>query len=185
MDQDRAARQKRFRVAPSKREQATCRSAAAGPGVGVELMEQTRESPDAYLGATARKPGEFLSLGVRQPLARHNCTAVYAAGLPVDRCHRARRKLLRDALAAPKPRRRSSTAAPATCARSSFRLATGKWKVRSVTSESRSMMRLPSPSKLKSEVSGQSGHCSARLLEALRADIVAKVANCSAPIFLL
>src|SRR5262249_22351287 len=32
------------------------------------------------------------------------------------------------------------------------------------------MMRLPSLSKLKSEVSGQSGHCSARLLAALRAN---------------
>ena len=30
-------------------------------------------------------------------------------------------------------------------------------------------MRLPSRSKSKSEVSGQSGHCSARLLTALRA----------------
>jgi hypothetical protein len=36
-------------------------------------------------------------------------------------------------------------------------------------SESRSMMRLPSLSKSKSEVFGQSGHCSARLLAALRA----------------
>ena len=45
-----------------------------------------------------------------------------------------------------------------------------KWKVRSVTSGSRLMMRLPSLSKLKSEVSGQSGHCSARLLAALRAN---------------
>src|ERR1700730_14453144 len=32
-------------------------------------------------------------------------------------------------------------------------------------SESKSMMRLPSLSKSKSEVIGQSGHCSARLLE--------------------
>ena len=43
------------------------------------------------------------------------------------------------------------------------------WKVPSDISESRSMMRLPSPSKSKSEVFGQSGHCSARLLPALRA----------------
>jgi hypothetical protein len=43
------------------------------------------------------------------------------------------------------------------------------WKVRSDISESRSMMRSPSLSKSKSEVSGQSGHCSARLLAALRA----------------
>jgi hypothetical protein len=47
------------------------------------------------------------------------------------------------------------------------RLATKKWKVRSDISESRSMMRSPSLSKSKSEVSGQSGHCSARLLAAL------------------
>ena len=47
------------------------------------------------------------------------------------------------------------------------RLATRKWKVRSDISESRSMMRLPSLSKSKSEVFGQSGHCSARLLAAL------------------
>ena len=44
------------------------------------------------------------------------------------------------------------------------------WKVPSDISESRSMMRLPSPSKSKSEVFGQSGHCSARLLAALRAN---------------
>ena len=43
------------------------------------------------------------------------------------------------------------------------------WKVRSDISESRSMMRSPSLSKSKSEVSGQSGHCSARLLAAVRA----------------
>jgi hypothetical protein len=47
------------------------------------------------------------------------------------------------------------------------RLATRKWKVPSGISESRSMMRLPSQSKSKSEVFGQSGHCSARLLAAL------------------
>src|ERR1700716_648688 len=51
----------------------------------------------------------------------------------------------------------------------SFCLATRKWKVPSDISESRSMMRLPSLSKSKSEVFGQSGHCSARLLAALRA----------------
>ncbi len=45
--------------------------------------------------------------------------------------------------------------------------------------------RSPSLSKSKSEVSGQSGHCSARLLAALRADIVAKVPNGPALIFLL
>jgi hypothetical protein len=50
------------------------------------------------------------------------------------------------------------------------RLATRKWKVPSDISESRSMMRLPSLSKSKSEVFGQSGHCSARLLSALRAN---------------
>ena len=49
------------------------------------------------------------------------------------------------------------------------RLATRKWKVPSDISESKSMMRLPSLSKSKSEVFGQSGHCSARLLAALRA----------------
>src|ERR1700730_16078473 len=49
------------------------------------------------------------------------------------------------------------------------RLATRKWKVPSDISESRLMMRLPSLSKSKSEVFGQSGHCSARLLAALRA----------------
>jgi hypothetical protein len=49
------------------------------------------------------------------------------------------------------------------------RLATRKWKVRSDISESRSMMRSPSLSRSKSEVSRQSGHCSARLLAALRA----------------
>ena len=41
--------------------------------------------------------------------------------------------------------------------RSSFCLATKQWKVRSDISESRSMMRSPSLSKSKSEVSGQSG----------------------------
>ena len=55
------------------------------------------------------------------------------------------------------------------------RLATRKWKVPSDISESRSMMRLPSLSKSKSEVFGQSGHRPARLLAALCADFVAKV----------
>jgi hypothetical protein len=49
------------------------------------------------------------------------------------------------------------------------RLATRKWKVPSNISESRSMMRLPSLTKSKSEVFGQSGHCSARLLAAHQA----------------
>jgi hypothetical protein len=48
-------------------------------------------------------------------------------------------------------------------------LVTRKWKIPSDISESKSMMRLPSLSKSKSEVIGQSGHCSARLLAALRA----------------
>ena len=44
------------------------------------------------------------------------------------------------------------------------------WKVLFDISELRSMMCLSSPSKSKSEVFGQSGHCSARLLAALRAN---------------
>src|SRR6516162_8224725 len=53
-----------------------------------------------------------------------------------------------------------------------------KMEVRSDTSESRSMMRLPSLSKSKSEVSGQSGHCSARLLAALGAKMYGPAARC-------
>src|ERR1700730_15808132 len=48
--------------------------------------------------------------------------------------------------------------------------ACGKWKVPSDISELRSRMRLPSLSKSKSEVFGQRGHCSARLLAALCAN---------------
>ena len=46
-------------------------------------------------------------------------------------------------------------------------------------SESRSMMRSPSLSKSKSELSGQSGQCSARLLAALRA--TTGLMQCSKP----
>jgi hypothetical protein len=63
-----------------------------------------------------------------------------------------------------------------------------EWKVPSDISESRSMMRLPSLSKSKSEVFGQSGHCSARLLAALRARTGlmhrSKVAEYSTALFL-
>ena len=143
---------------------ATVRQRKTGRPVRFELMEQTRQAVDDYLKATGKVPGEFLFTG-RRRVGEAMTTRQYArlvaewiTGIGLDP-HIFATHSLRRTKATLIYRRTGSL----------LRLATRKWKVRSDISELRSMMRSPSLSKSKSEVSGQSGHCSARLLAPLRA----------------
>jgi integrase len=145
---------------------ATVRQRKTGRPVRFELTEQTRQAIDDYLKATGKVPGEFLFTS-RRRVGEAMTTRQYArlvaewiAGIGLDP-HIFATHSLRRTKATLIYRRTGNL-------RSVQLLATRKWKVRSDISESRSMMRLPSRSKSKSEVSGQSGHCSARLLAALR-----------------
>ena len=130
------------------------------------MTEQTRQAVDDYLKATGKKAGEFLFTSWRRPggamTTRQYARLVseWIAGIGLDPHIFGTHSLRR-------------TKATLICRRTgNLRAVQLAWTHENgkFGSVSRSMTRLPLPNKSKSEVSGQSGHCSARMLTALRAN---------------
>jgi integrase len=82
-------------------DRATVRQKKTGQPVRFEMTEQTREAVDNYIRAANKKTGR---VSLRRPPRSgptDNDATICSAGLPMDREHRARSELLRDALTAP------------------------------------------------------------------------------------
>ena len=137
-------------------DRATVRQRKTGRPVRFEMTEQTREAVDEYLRATGGKPGLSSSpaaaaaIGASRP---GSMLGLSPGGSPASGSTRASMGRIRYA----EPKRPSSTAVQAICARCSCSWATPRSKAPSAISGLRSMTLSPSRNRSTSELQRQSG----------------------------